>query len=95
MTSTVILFVRLVHSPKKKLIFPSQQDFIDCVRDPQWSTADNWLGSWNDRVAKMKELCLPLESSLKRSLPSQNTELLHDKQMSNLPAALQEIPRKC
>ena len=30
----------------------------------------NWLGSWDDSAAKMKEHCLPLESSLKRSLPS-------------------------
>ena len=35
--------------------------FIDRVRDPQWSTADNRLGSWNDSAA---ERCLPLESSL-------------------------------
>ena len=40
--------------------------------NPQLITGQ--LGSWKESAAKhMKEHCLPLESSLKRSLPFQNT----------------------
>ena len=76
-----------------KLIVSSLQDFIDCVRDPQWSTADNWLGSWNDSAVKMKEHCLPLESSFNVCYLPKILNFTTDmtSKMSNLPAALQKL----
>ena len=68
--------------------------WVDCVCDPQQSIADNWLGSWNDSAVKqIKEHFLPFKSSLNiRNLPKiLNFYNWYDKQMSNLPAALQKI----
>ena len=36
-------FIFLLRDSENDLFVSSWQDFIDCVRDPQWSTADNWL----------------------------------------------------
>ena len=48
-----------------KLIFSSWQDFIDCVRDPQWSIADHWLGSWNNsQLWKCENIVSPLNPHL-------------------------------
>ena len=70
-----------------------RKTFIQFVqRSPRCQLITGWanLGSWKDSAVKdMEEHCLPLESSLKRSLPSQKTLLYncrHDKQLSNSPA---------